>query len=371
MDFICSTEELKIAVIKTAKVINKTTVLPILERILIQTEDTNLKLRGTDLGSTNDTIIEANVREHGATTIVAKTLLEILNTVSNEDIRIISNDDEQELIIKAGKTEFKILNSLQADSYPDIDTVDRKNYITIDRELFVKGIDLTEFSTSDDDISKQFLTGINVQTTEDNMLKFVSTDSHRLSVFKCPIISKTMDINVIIPSQSAKIMAELASVPGEPINLYITRNTISTSVDSSDYYGRLIESNYPDVTRVIPTEFNTELEVNRHEFLGALNRMTVAAKENAFRATLSLEDNKLVLGAETKEHNITVTEEIDVVINGGSFNKMGINVKYILEALKVMNTDIVEIKVVSNDKAFMIKMKDDENFIHIVMPARI
>lgn len=369
MEFKCSTRELLEAVQRTSSVINKTTVMPILSRILIQTDGDILKLRGTDLGSTTDSIIEADVIVEGATTIDAKTFAEILQTLNDDKLDFTSDEEEQNITIVSGKTKFLIQNSLTSDSYPDLDEVNKDNHITVERDLIKKGIAYTAFSTSNDDMSKEFLTGIHMQT-DDMSLKLISTDNHRLSVYTCPIVEKTMDINVIVPTVSANHISKLLDEPGAPIELYFTKSSISTIVDHSEYYGRLIESTYPDIKRVIPTDFKTTIILKRDFILSALKKMEVAARENSYRATFVIDGDQFRLTAENREHSIMATEDVDMIFEGEQV-KVGINVKYMKEAISVMESESIEIKVVSAEKAFVIKMHGSDNFIHVLMPLSI
>ena len=369
MIFKCQTQDLLNAVNKTSKVINKTTVMPILSRVLIQSEDNFLKLRGTDLGSTIDTIIEAEIIENGATTMDVKIFSEILNSLGEAEMEFASDKDEEYINITCNRAKFIIQNSITSDSYPTLDEVNKEEFISIERDLLKKGIELTKFSTSSDDMGKEFLTGIHLQT-EDMSLKFTSTDNHRLSIFTCPIVEKTMDINAIIPATSAEMISKLLDEPGDTIKLYFTRNSISTNVDNSEYYGRLIESNYPDIRRVIPTDFNTSVILDRDNIYAALKRMEVASRENSYRAIFSTNDTSFAMSAENKEHSIKVTEEVDMVCEGVSV-AMGVNVRYMKEAIERMNSEKIEIKIVSADRAFIIKMYGDDDFVHVLMPISI
>jgi len=369
MIFKCQTKDLLDAVNKTSKVINKTTVMPILSRVLIQSEDNFLKLRGTDLGSTTDSIIEAEIIEKGATTMDAKIFSEILSSLGETELEFASNKEDQAITITCDKTKFTILNSIDSDSYPTLDEVNKEDFISIERDLLKKGINFTKFSTSSDDMGKEFLTGIYLQT-EDMNLKFTSTDNHRLSIFTCPIVEKTMDINAIVPASSAELINKLLDEPGDTIKLYFTRNSISANVDNSEYYGRLIESNYPDIRRVIPTDFNTLIILDRDKIYSALKRMEVASRENSYRATFSTNGTSFAMNAENKEHSIKVTEEVDMISEGASVT-MGVNVRYMKEAIERMNSEKIEIKIVSADRAFIIKMSGDDDFIHVLMPISI
>jgi len=377
MEFICSTDELKEAVVKTGKVINKTTTLDILEKILIQTEDTKLKLRGTDLCSTIDTVLEANVIEQGASTIDAKTLVEILEKVKTDDVKLKFDMENEEILITAGTAKFKILNEKGSDNYPDIDKIDKNVYFTIEREEFVKGIGLTMFSVSKDSENKQFLTGINVVVDDSNKISFISTDSQRLSIYETIALEKVADatkpFTFILPSYSAKILQELAKVPGDPITIYWSNNTIMCSIDNSDYYSRLIEAKYPEVTRVIPKDFNTEIEIGKNSMLEVLGRMNIASKSNGDRSIIRLEDGNVIFSAETKEHKILIEEEVPVLATGAPISKMCLHVKHIMDCLQVIDNscDNIEIKIVGVEKAFMIKMKDNNKFTHVLMPIRL
>lgn len=377
MEFICSTTELKEAVAKTIKVINKTTSFEILEKISVQTDDTNLKLRGTDLGSTIDTIIEANVIEQGASNIDAKTFIEILEKVKTEDVKIKFDIENEEIIIVSGSATFKIMNEKVSENFPEIDKVDKNYYFEIEREEFVKGVGLTLFSTSKDTENRQFLTGINISVEDNNDVIFVSTDSQRLSKYKTMALNKVSatdkKIEFIIPSYSAKILQELVKVPGDAIKIYWSGNSIMCEVDNSVYYSRLIEAKYPDISRVIPSEFNTEIIIGKNVFADVLARMNIASKDNGDRSVIRCIDNKLIFSAETKAHELFIDEEVPCLVSGNNIDKMCLHVKHILDCLQVLDSaaENVEVKIVGAEKAFMIKMKGNEKFTHVLMPIKM
>ena len=377
MEFICGTQELKEAVLKTSKVINKNTTLGILETILIQTDEAKIKLRGTDLGSTIDTVIEANVVEHGASNIDSKTLLAILDKVKAEDIRMKFDIENEEITITSGTAKFKLLNEKISEKYPDIDTVDKKYFFTIDREEYVKGVALTLFSTSSDAENKPFLTGIDVSIDDSNKITFISTDSQRLSKYETMALEKEADsdraFTFIIPGYSAKVLQDLAKVPGDPIKVYWSGNIIMCSIDNSDFYCRLIEAKYPDISRVIPKDFNTEITIGKNAFKEVLDRMNIASKENGNRCIIRCDNEKIVFSAETKEHKILIEEEVPCLVSGMNIDKMCIHVQHIIDVLNVVDRECenVEIKIVGSEKAFMIRMKDNDKFTHVLMPIRL
>ncbi|MBQ0104679.1 MAG: DNA polymerase III subunit beta, partial [Armatimonadetes bacterium] len=359
------------------KVINKSTSFEILEKISVQTEDTKLKLRGTDLASTIDTILDANVIEHGASTIDAKTFMEILDKVKTEDVRIKFDIENEEIIIVSGSAKFKILNEIKSETFPDIDSVDKTFYFTIDREEFVKGVGYTLFSVSKDTENKQFLSGINLTVDDSNKVTFISTDSQRLSKYETMALDKVSatdrPFTYILPSNSAKIMQELAKVPGNPITIYWAGNIIMCEIDNSVYYSRLIEAKYPDISRVIPKDFNTEISIGKNNFLEILGRMNIASKDNGDRTIISCAENEIVFSAETKEHNILIEEQVNCVKTGANIEKMCIHVRHVMDALAVFDNtaQMAELKIVGAEKAFMIKMEGNEKFTHVLMPIRL
>ncbi|MBQ7258027.1 MAG: DNA polymerase III subunit beta [Abditibacteriota bacterium] len=377
MEFICSTTELKEAVLKINKVINKSTTLGILETIAIQTDDANLLLRGTDLGNTIGTVIEANVSTQGASTIDAKTFLEILDKVKTEDVKLKFDMEKETITITSGDAVFELVNDKMNDKFPDNDKIEKNQYFSIEREELVKGFALTLFSVSKDNENKQFLTGINVTVDDSNNITFVSTDTQRLSKYETTALDKVAvmgkPINFIIPSQAAKILMDLAKTPGDPLKIYWSGSLLNCTIDNADYYARLIESKYPDITRVIPKDFNTEIVINKAKLSEVLGRMNIASKENGDRSLIKCEDNTIVFSAETKEHNISVKEKVPCILDGVNIDKMVIHVKHMLEILSVMdqNCDNIEIKTVAAEKAFTVKMKDNDKFTHVLMPLKV
>ena len=376
MEFICSTSELKEAVVKTGKVINKSTTLGILETLSIQTDDTKLLLRGTDLGNTIDTVIEANVLEQGASTIDAKTFIEILDKVNTEDVKMKFDIEHEKITISSGAATFELLNDKMSEKYPDNDKVEKSQYFSIEREELVKGLALTLFSVSKDYENKQFLTGINITVDDSNNITFISTDTQRLSKFDTIAIDKSAvpgkPISFIIPAAAAKILMDLAKTPGDAIKIYWSGSLIMCTIDNSDYYARLIEAKYPDITRVIPKDFNTEITINKNKLLEVLGRMNIASKENGDRSLIKCEDNMITFSAETKEHNISVNESVPCISSGVKIDKMVIHVKHMIEVLSVVdsNCENIEMKTVGSEKAFTIRMKDNAKFTHVLMPLK-
>ena len=181
-------------------------------------------------------------------------------------------------VIRSGPSEFNLIG-LDADEYPHLPQIEEDYVFKIPTDLLKAMVRQTVFAVSTSE-TRPILTGVNWKI-ENNVLNCIATDSHRLALRKAQIeISEDANYNVVIPGKSLNELSKILADGNELIDIVITENQILFKAKNLLFFSRLLEGNYPDTSRLIPTESKTEIVLHAKEFLQAIDRASLLARES-------------------------------------------------------------------------------------------
>lgn len=365
MKVICARKDLFEGVQTAARAVSARTSLPILGHLLITAEDDKLRIAATDLEIGMECIVEASVQEPGSLTAPARVLSEVLASLPETDVAL-SVDDTNTVSIKAATSDFSILG-LPPEEFPMLPEVREEVSFSIERDALREGIRKTSFAIGIDE-SRAILTGILVQVTENN-LKLVSTDTHRLCVLDCALVESRGEVNAIVPGRAMNEVLRIVPEGEGTVSVGISSSQVKFKIGDTILISRLIEGQFPNFEKVIPTEHNKKLTIPREQFEQSLKRVHIVARENSNRAVVQVEDGKLVITAESgsvgKAH-----EEVEIVKEGEDL-KMAFSAKYLLDALAVIDTEAVEMELTGEVNQAVMKPQGSEDYIYVVMPMQV
>lgn len=358
------------------KAVTSRTTIPILTGIKIVAGAEGVTLTGSDSDisiesfipkeENGDEIVE--IKQQGAIVLQAKFFSEIVKKLPTDTV-VIEVQNHLQTVIRSGKSEFN-LNGLDAEEYPHLPQVEEKNKFRIPADLLKAMIRQTVFAVSVSE-TRPILTGVNWRA-ENNQLICIATDSHRLAMRKAHVETENNDsYNVVIPGKSLNELSKIIADTNDPIDIVITDNQVLFKAKNLLFFSRLLEGNYPDTSRLIPQESKTDVVVHTKDFLHAIDRASLLAKEgrNNVVKFSTLADGIVEVSSNTPEIG-KVVEEIQSQSVEGEELKISFSAKYMMDALKALEGTDIKVSFTGAMRPFVIRPLHDESTLQLILPVR-
>ena len=363
----CEKENLLTAVQIVQKATASKTTLPILTGILLSASDNSLELQATDYETGISMIIPAEVVESGKIVLSGKFFPEIIRKVAGQAIEITSLTQGNMVSVASDKVEFKVL-SFPADEFPNIKRFESHNEFVIKDDVLKDLIRKTVFSCSTDE-SRPLFTGVLIEISSHGV-SVVATNTHRLALKKCLLETGLTETRMIVPG---KIMNEIARALSFdlPVDVKVQwlKNQVSFNFENVYVMSRLIEGQFPDYRKVIPSEFTSYCTVGADMLFEAVERVSLLAKDGDYniirmkfgRESIDLSGNNPDAGS--------ATETLAVSLEGEPI-EIAFNAKYMLDVLRLAGSGQVRFNLKSALSPVMINLMDDPDYTYIITPIR-
>ncbi|MBO4547735.1 MAG: DNA polymerase III subunit beta, partial [Abditibacteriota bacterium] len=296
-------------------------------------------------------------------------LLKFLNTLKSDKMSFAYNEETQEAVITSDKSRIGLSNQNKPEQYPQLDEISKDNYVTVAPADLKKAIACTRFAADDKNGTMEFLKGIHMMTV-DMTLQLIATDNHRLSIYSCPVIEKNQEVDAVVPVNVADMIADLIDDNKPSVNLYFSKKSVSVESMVSEYSGGLIDLKYPDVNKAVPADCKTVITVPRADLLAAMATCEVASETNSFICFLKAAEGELTLFSQSLDGNLRAETTVDVETDGDPV-EFGVNIHYAREAVSIMETETIEIKLNGSETAFILKESKSDSFLHVLMPLAV
>lgn len=359
----------------TKRAISHKNAIPILSTVKIDVTKEGITL----IGSNGQVSIEnfISTQNENAGLLVNSTgsiLLEatfFINVVSSlPDIILDFKEIEQkQIVLTSGKSEIT-LKGKDADQYPRIQEISASNPLVLETKILKDVINETAFAASVQE-SRPILTGVHFVLTDNQFLKTVATDSHRMSQKKITLEKNGDNFDVVIPSRSLREFTAVFTDEIETVEVFFANNQILFRSENISFYTRLLEGNYPDTDRLIPTEFTSVLTFNTSDLRAAMERARLLSNATQ-NGTVKLEIAGGIVSAHVNSPEVgRVNEEIDTESVTGEDLTISFNPTYLIDALKAIDSEKVTISFISSVRPFtLVPSEDTENFIQLITPVR-
>ena len=341
--------------------------LPILLNILLETQVGKLKISSTDLEIGIEVNIPVEIEEEGSVTIPAKTFIELIGTLNEESITI---KTEQEKLLVSSKKTKTVFQTIKSEEFPKLYKEKGEKITSLNEEEMKKDFSLIIFSSSLD-TTRPALSGVLV-TQEREGLLLVATDGYRLSLkhHKTSDKNKEKFNNLIIP---ARVFRELMSIKEETpsIDIYTSNENSQVIFHQGDtlLIGRLIEGNFPNYEKIIPTDFSSQVFFDREEMQKAVKICSIFARDSANIIKFSLKKNQIIISSQSPQvGENTVT--IDALLKGEE-NEIAFNARYLQDVLSNIEEKEMVFEMTGPLNPGVFKIKDDTSFLHLIMPVRV
>ena len=365
----CRQKDLAFALNLVNRAVSPNTTLPVLNNILIKAEGKRLYFSATNLEVAMTYFIDVEVLNEGAVTIPAKLITNYVALLKEEEVEM-KLEEGMNLSIKTSFSHTKI-KGIAPGEFPVIPQVEKGEEFAVDAKNFGTAIDQTVFAASSN-VSRPVLTGTLFRLEKDN-LSMVATDSYRLSERKVTLKKGINEpVDCIVPAHTiAELGKMLSFFDKKSVECQVTKNQILFSVENLKIISRLIDGNFPDYKRIIPSTSKTTLIVNVQDLVLAVKKVSLFVQETNNNVKISATNNgKLIIS--TDETQIGEgTAEVDVKIDGEN-NQIALNAQYILDVLSHINDETI--KFIIDNKLAPVTIrpeKKDSNYTHIIMPLKL
>ncbi|MBR5923591.1 MAG: DNA polymerase III subunit beta [Clostridia bacterium] len=367
MKFTVSRDSFLEAVSKLSRVVGSKSTMPVLEGILISAEQGRITLVAYNLETGMKKEIYCNCEKEGDIVIKARLLSDILRKLSGAQVEI-EVDEKLMCHIKSDDTSYDIMG-MAAGDFPEMPSVADGEKIEIDGKTLCDMVKGTIFAVSQIEGSRPIYTGINISTSG-GVIQFVAIDGYRLAIRKEKTDIKK-DVNFVVPGKAINEVVKIAEEENENVEIIIGARLISFLVGGYSFIARLFEGEYVDFKKVLPEEFKQAVTVNKNELVNSVERVSLLIND-AFSTPirLLLDESEATLSCAT---SIGKSKETFSINLSGSPFEIGLNSRYLLDALKACDDGNINIKFNGPNAAVTIEPEDekDDSFLYLIMPLRL
>ncbi len=363
MKLICSKSNLLHGVNIVSKAVPTRTTMAILECILIDASANEIKLTANDMELGIETKIEGEIAERGVIALDAKIFSEIVRKLPDSDVTI-ETDASFKTTITCEKAKFNIVGK-SGDDFSYIPYIERNEPIVMSQFTLKEVIRQTIFSIADNDNNK-LMTG-ELFEIEENDLKVVSLDGHRISIRNIELKNNYSHKKVVVPGKTLQEVSKILSGSAEDeVSIFLTDNHIVFEFENTTVVSRLIEGEYFKIEQMLSSDYETKVKINKRELLDCIDRATLLVKEgdkkpiimNITDGTMELKINSFIG---------SMNEDIDIAKEGKDI-LIGFNPKFFIDALRVIDEEEVTLYMV-NPKAPCFIKDDEGTFIYLILPV--
>ena len=361
MKLLIDKQNLNNAISIVSKAVPSKSSMSILLCILIDASTERIKLIANDTELGIETIVDGTIEEHGIIAISADIFANIVRKLPDGEVSIVT--DGERVTIRCEKAKFNILGKDGAD-FAYLPDIDREYGITVSQFTLRDIINKTIFSISTNE-SNRMMNG-ELFEIRGNSLRVVALDGHRIAIRKVELKDTYEDRKVIIPG---KTLSDISKIIGgdmeKSVALYFDDKHALFEFDQTTMVSRLIEGDYFRVDQMLSNDFQTHVRISRHELLSCLDRATLLVKE---------EDKKpiiLMIRESTVEMKINTAlgsmDELIMIDRDGQDMNIGFNPKFLIEALRAIDEDEIDIYLLSSRAPAFIR--DDSTYCYLVLPV--
>lgn len=370
-------EKLVTAVSHVMKAVSTRTTIPILTGIKLKADEEGLTLTASDSDISIEVHIpleesdEWGVTVHlpGSVVLPARIFSEIVRKLPGSEVHLLV-DERLVTLIQSGHAEFTI-NGMNASDFPQFLQIEEDKIFSIPSDLIKTMVRQTVFAVSTSEM-RPILTGV-MWSLEEGQLKFVSTDSHRLAS-RIAVVECSHDLrfhNIVVPGKSCNELVKILDDDQTPIDIIVGENQILVRSKNILFYSRLLEGTYPDTSRIIPQGSKTEMVLNTKEFLQSIERASLLSREGKSNVVklATLADGNVEISSNAPEIG-KVTEIVYPVSLNGEELKISFNAKYMIDALRSIDSSEIRASFTGAMSPFIIRPTDNEWILHLILPVR-
>lgn len=363
MKIICSKSELLQGVDTVLKAVPAKTTMPILECILIDTTDGQIKLTANDMELGIETKIKGDILDKGKIALEAKLFSEIVRKLPDSEVTI-QTDENFRTLIKCEKAKFNIAGK-SGDDFSYLPEIEKNQMVVLSQFSLKEIIRQTIFSIADNE-NNRLMTG-ELFEINGNEMKVVSLDGHRISIRKIELKEDYNHIKVVVPGKTLNEVSKILTGGIEDyVHMFFTGRHIVFEFDDTIVVSRLIEGEYFRIEQMLSSDYETKISINKKELQSCIERASLLVKEGDKKPIIM---NILDDSMELKINSFigSMNEDIDITKTGKDL-MIGFNPKFILDALRVIDDENIDIYMI-NPKAPCFIRDEAQKYIYLILPV--
>ena len=363
MKIICSKSELLRGVNTVLKAVPAKTTMPILECILIDTTDGEIKLTANDMELGIETKIKGDILDKGKIALDAKLFSEIVRKLPDSEVSI-QTDDAFRALIKCEKAKFNIAGK-SGDDFSYLPEIEKNQMVVLSQFSLKEIIRQTIFSIADNE-NNRLMTG-ELFEINGNEMKVVSLDGHRISIRKIELKKEYNHIKVVVPGKTLNEVSKILSGGiDDDVCMFFTGRHIVFEFDDTIVVSRLIEGEYFRIEQMLSSDYETKISINKKELQSCIERASLLVKEGDKKPIIM---NIMEDAMELKINSFigSMNEDIDIIKTGRDL-MIGFNPQFILDALRVIDDENIDIYMI-NPKAPCFIRDEEQKYIYLILPV--
>ena len=369
MKFVCYKDTILKAINSVVKGVASKTTMPILEGILIQTNDKEIKLTTYDLEIGIEYVMECEVEEQGSTVVNAVMFSEIIRKLPDTDISIEVNDKNL-LVIECEGSLYK-LATMNPDEFPELPKIEIENSIEVDQNVLKNMIRKTIFAVSTEE-SRPIFTGCLFEI-ENNKLNVVAVDGFRLALRSIYLNKQTNNFKAVIPGKTLNEVNKIISDSFEPVKIGVAKNQALFEMDNCKVVTRILDGEFLNYQNVIPSNWETRVRANKSILQNSFERVSLISsssieKEKKYPVKVQVDIGKVVISCTNQTGD--AKEEMYVSTEGKNL-EAGFNPKYFLDCLKAIDDEEVYVEFGSSISPCIIRSVENNDYTYMILPIRL
>ena len=369
MKVICEKEKILKGINSVINGVASKTTMPILEGILIQTNDNELKLTSYDLEIGIEYILEAKIEEQGNTVVNATMFSEIIRKLPTKEIKITVNENNL-LEIECEGSLYK-LATMNADEFPELPKISVNNSIEIEQTVLKNMIRKTIFAVSTEE-NRPIFTGCLFEVAN-NTLNVVAVDGYRLAIKSNVLNEKANEFSSVIPGKTLNEVNKIIADSFDSVKIGISSNQALFEMDNCKIVTRLLDGEFLKYSNAIPKNWETRIRVNKNNIQDCFERISLISsssieKEKKYPVKINIDIGNVIISCSNQMGN--AKEEIIVETEGKEL-EIGFNPKFFLDALKAIDDEEVYIEFGTNKSPCIIKPVENGDYIYMILPIKM
>ena len=364
MRVICEKEKILKGINSVINGVASKTTMPILEGILIQTNDNELKLTSYDLEIGIEYILEANVEEQGNTVVNATMFSEIIKRLPSTEIKLTINENNL-LEIECEGSLYK-LATMNPDEFPELPRINVDNSIEIEQTTLKNMIRKTIFAVSTEE-NRPIFTGCLFEVI-DNKLNVVAVDGYRLAIKSNVLNEAANSFSSVIPGKTLNEVNKIISDSFDTVKIGISRNQALFEMENCKIVTRLLDGEFLKYSNTIPQNWETRVKVNKSNIQNCFERILLISassieKEKKYPVKINIEVGKIIISCANQTGD--AKEEIYPETEGKEL-EIGFNPRFFLDALKAIDDEEVYIEFGTNRSPCIIRPVEDGDYVYMI-----
>lgn len=369
MKFVCYKDKIIKALNSVVKGVASKTTMPILEGILIQTNDNEIKLTTYDLEIGIEYTMTCDIIEQGSTVVNATMFTEIIRKLPDSEINISLNENNL-LTIECEGSLYK-LATMNPDEFPELPKIEVEHSIDLEQSALKNMIKKTIFAVSTEE-TRPIFTGCLFEI-KNNKLNVVAIDGFRLAIRTINLPFPVVDFKAVIPAKTLSEVNKILSDSFESVKIGVSKNQALFEMENCKLVTRILDGEFLNYSSVIPNNWQTRIRVEKSSLQNSFERISLISassieKEKKYPVKVSIDLGKMTISCTNQTGD--AKEELFITTEGQNI-EAGFNPKYFLDSLKAIDEEEIYVEFGTNISPCLIKSVDHNDYIYMILPIRL